>query len=49
MVDFFVKEVLLQADEVGGQEDVGAEGAEQGVEGGRGRGAEYREGSWRYG
>ena len=31
MVGFSVKEVLLQEDEVGGEEDVGAEGAEEGV------------------
>lgn len=46
MVGFFVEEVLLQEDEVGGKEDVGAEGAEEGVEGGRGSGLEDRKGTW---
>ncbi len=40
-----VNEVLLEFEEVGGEEDVGAEGGEEGVEfGGRGR-SEGREGT----
>ena len=44
MVLFFVEEVLLGEDEVGGEEDVEAEGIEEGVEGGGGEGGR---GAWR--
>ena len=47
MVGLFVEELPLREDEVRGEEDVGAEGGEEGVEG-RGRGGvEDREGAWR--
>lgn len=46
MVGAFVEEVALGEDEVGGEEDVGAEGAEEGVEGGGGGGVEGWEGTW---
>lgn len=41
----FVDEVLLGAEEVGGEEDVGAEGGEEGVELGGGGGCEGGEGA----
>ena len=47
MVGFFVEQVALEEDEVRGEEDVGAEGAEEGVEGGRGGGVEDGEGAWK--
>ena len=40
---FFVNEVLLGTEEVRGEEDVGAEGGEEGVEVGRGGGCERGE------
>lgn len=46
MVGFFVEEVPLQEDEVRGEEDVGAEGVEEGVEGGGWGGLEDGEGAW---
>lgn len=45
VVGFFVEEVALQEDEVGGEKDVGAELIEEGVEGGRGGGVEGGEGT----
>jgi len=46
VVFWFVEKVLLGTDEVGGQEDVGAEGGEEGVEvWRRGRG-ELGEAAW---
>jgi len=42
---FLVDEVLLGAEEVGGEEDVGAEGGEEGVEFGGGGGCEGGEGT----
>lgn len=47
MVLFFVEEVLLGEDEVGGEEDVEAEGIEEGVESGGGGGVEGWKGAWR--
>lgn len=46
MVGFFVEEVSLREDEVRGEEDVGAEGVEEGVEGGGGGGVEDGERTW---
>lgn len=46
MVGFFVEEVPLEEDEAGGEEDVAAEGAEEGVEVCGGGGVEDGEGTW---
>ncbi len=46
MVFFVVEEVVLGFYEVGGEEDVGAEGGEEGVKGGGGGGCEGWEGAW---
>lgn len=42
---FFVDEVLLGAEDVGGEEDVGAEGGEESVEVGGGGGCEGGKGA----
>ena len=42
----FVEEVALKAEEMGGEEDVGAEGREEGVEVRRGGGCELGEPAW---
>ena len=46
MVLFAVDEALLEFEEVGGEEDVAAEGTEEGVEGGGGGGYEGCDGAW---
>lgn len=46
MVFLLVEEVLLEEDEVGGEEDVVAEGREEGVEVRGGGWAEYGEGAY---
>lgn len=45
VVFLLVDKVLLEFEEVGGEEDVGAEGGEEGVEGGGGSGGERGEGA----
>ena len=46
MVLFAVDEALLEFEEMGREEDVAAEGAEEGVKGGGGGGYEGCDGAW---